>query len=157
MQVHLGDTPHNLTESDFEHLARKTEGFSGSDISVCVSSSYRSSQISWFDWHEFPLLGELSFFQVKDVLFEPIRKTRDAKFFRMTSKGMWIPCEPTKRRAVKITMQELDEQGFGSKVWTQRKFLIFFTTLSSLPTALALVLPLYLSLMNTESTHCREF
>lgn len=38
MQVHLGDTPHNLTESDFEMLARKTEGFSGSDISVCVSS-----------------------------------------------------------------------------------------------------------------------
>lgn len=38
-QVHLGDTPHNLTESDFEVLARKTEGFSGSDISVCVSMS----------------------------------------------------------------------------------------------------------------------
>lgn len=36
-QVHLGDTPHNLSESDFEHLARRTEGFSGSDISVCVS------------------------------------------------------------------------------------------------------------------------
>ena len=39
MQVHLGDTPHNLTDSDFEHLARKTEGFSGSDIYVCVSFS----------------------------------------------------------------------------------------------------------------------
>lgn len=38
LQVHLGDTPHNLTESDFESLARKTEGFSGSDISVCVST-----------------------------------------------------------------------------------------------------------------------
>jgi len=37
IQVHLGDTPHNLTESDFEVLARKTDGFSGSDISVCVS------------------------------------------------------------------------------------------------------------------------
>lgn len=36
-QVHLGDTPHNLTESDFDRLANKTEGFSGSDISVCVS------------------------------------------------------------------------------------------------------------------------
>lgn len=37
MQVHLGDTPHNLTESDFEFLGRKTEGFSGSDVAVCVS------------------------------------------------------------------------------------------------------------------------
>lgn len=36
-QVHLGDTPHNLTESDFEHLARRSDSFSGSDVSVCVS------------------------------------------------------------------------------------------------------------------------
>lgn len=35
--MHLGDTPHDLTESDFEILGHKTEGFSGSDISVCVS------------------------------------------------------------------------------------------------------------------------
>lgn len=35
--MHLGDTPHDLTESDFETLGYKTEGFSGSDISVCVS------------------------------------------------------------------------------------------------------------------------
>jgi vacuolar protein-sorting-associated protein 4 len=39
-QVHLGDTPHDLTERDFEKLARKTEGFSGSDISVCVSVKF---------------------------------------------------------------------------------------------------------------------
>ena len=48
-QVHLGDTPHNLTESDFEYLARKTEGFSGSDIAVCVSVITKGSwaQLSW--------------------------------------------------------------------------------------------------------------
>ncbi|GMN70081.1 hypothetical protein TIFTF001_039131 [Ficus carica] len=87
-KVHLGDTPHNLKESDFEYLAQKTEGFSGSDISVCV----------------------------KDVLFEPVRKTRDAKFFRKRSNGMWVPCKPTKRGAVEITLQELDAQGLGSKI-----------------------------------------
>ncbi|XVE68608.1 hypothetical protein DITRI_Ditri09bG0082100 [Diplodiscus trichospermus] len=38
-KVHLGDTPHNLTESDFDYLAHKTEGFSGSDISVCVGAT----------------------------------------------------------------------------------------------------------------------
>ncbi|KAK9126418.1 hypothetical protein Scep_015264 [Stephania cephalantha] len=65
-KVHLGDTPHNLTESDFEILARKTEGFSGSDISVCV----------------------------KDVLFEPVRKTQDAMFFIKTKNDMWVPCGP---------------------------------------------------------------
>lgn len=40
-QVHLGDTPHNLSESDFEHLARRTEGFSGSDVAVCVSLIFK--------------------------------------------------------------------------------------------------------------------
>ncbi|KAF2318328.1 hypothetical protein GH714_005270 [Hevea brasiliensis] len=86
-QVHLGDTPHNLTESDFEHLAQKTESFSGSDISICV----------------------------KDVLFEPVRKTRDAKYFMETSDGIWFPCEPTQQGAVKITLEELDAQGLASK------------------------------------------
>ncbi|EPS59126.1 hypothetical protein M569_15684 [Genlisea aurea] len=87
-KVHLGDTPNNLTESDFEQLARKTEGFSGSDISVCV----------------------------KDVLFEPVRKTQDAMFFIKTSNGMWMPCAPKQSGAVEITMQELAAQGLASKV-----------------------------------------
>ncbi|RDX91961.1 Protein SUPPRESSOR OF K(+) TRANSPORT GROWTH DEFECT 1, partial [Mucuna pruriens] len=87
-KVHLGDTPHNLTEKDFEELAQKTDGFSGSDIAVCV----------------------------KDSLFEPVRKTRDAKFFRKTSRGMWVPCEPTRRGAVNVSLEELDAQGLASKI-----------------------------------------
>ncbi|MBA0731566.1 hypothetical protein Golax_025717, partial [Gossypium laxum] len=71
-KVHLGDTPHNLTESDFENLARRTEGFSGSDVSVCV----------------------------KDVLFEPVRKTQDAMFFYKTPEDMWMPCGPRQPSAI---------------------------------------------------------
>ncbi|KAG0502509.1 hypothetical protein HPP92_002581, partial [Vanilla planifolia] len=87
-KVHLGDTPHNLTESDFEILARRTEGFSGSDISVCV----------------------------KDVLFEPVRKTQDAMFFVKTSDGMWVPCGPKSAGAIQITMQELASEGLAAKI-----------------------------------------
>ncbi|KAL3580889.1 hypothetical protein D5086_018724 [Populus alba] len=87
-KVHLGDTPHNLTESDFESLARRTEGFSGSDISVCV----------------------------KDVLFEPVRKTQDAMFFIHTSDDMWMPCGPKQPGAVQISMQELAAQGLAEKL-----------------------------------------
>ncbi|KAE9463372.1 hypothetical protein C3L33_04714, partial [Rhododendron williamsianum] len=87
-KVHLGDTPHNLTESDFEHLARKTEGFSGSDISVCV----------------------------KDVLFEPVRKTQDAMFFVKTPSDTWIPCGPKQPGAVQTTMQDLAAEGLASKI-----------------------------------------
>uniref|UniRef100_A0A2P2LQC0 Vacuolar protein sorting-associated protein VPS4 n=1 Tax=Rhizophora mucronata TaxID=61149 RepID=A0A2P2LQC0_RHIMU len=87
-KVHLGDTPHNLTESDFESLARRTEGFSGSDISVCV----------------------------KDVLFEPVRKTQDAMYFVKTPNGMWVPCGPKQAGAIQITMQELAAQGLAAKI-----------------------------------------
>ncbi|KAL8057812.1 hypothetical protein ABFX02_04G207800 [Erythranthe guttata] len=87
-KVHLGDTPHNLTEADFEALGQKTEGFSGSDVSVCV----------------------------KDVLFEPVRKTQDAMYFFKTSGGIWIPCGPKQQGAIQITMEELDAQGLASKI-----------------------------------------
>ncbi|KAL2331935.1 hypothetical protein Fmac_019516 [Flemingia macrophylla] len=87
-KVHLGDTPHNLTESDFEYLASRTEGFSGSDISVCV----------------------------KDVLFEPVRKTQDAMFFFKNPEGMWIPCGPKQKGAVQTTMQELAAKGLASQI-----------------------------------------
>ena len=53
-KVHLGDTPHALVEADFAALGARTEGFSGSDVAVAV----------------------------KDVLFEPVRKTQEATHFR---------------------------------------------------------------------------
>ncbi|KAL8029632.1 hypothetical protein ABFX02_14G237600 [Erythranthe guttata] len=88
-KVHLGDTPHNLTESDYVVLARKTEGFSGSDIAVCV----------------------------KDVLFEPVRKTQDAMFFIENSNGMWVPCGSKQYSgAVQISMLELAAQGLAAKI-----------------------------------------
>lgn len=35
-RLHLGDTPHNLTDENFEELSSMTEGCSGADISICV-------------------------------------------------------------------------------------------------------------------------
>ncbi|XP_009148083.1 protein SUPPRESSOR OF K(+) TRANSPORT GROWTH DEFECT 1 [Brassica rapa] len=87
-KVHLGDTPHNLNESDFEYLARKTQGFSGSDVAVCV----------------------------KDVLFEPVRKTQDAMFFFKSADGTWMPCGPKQSGAIQITMQDLAEKGLAEKI-----------------------------------------
>uniref|UniRef100_A0A9I9DNV4 Protein SUPPRESSOR OF K(+) TRANSPORT GROWTH DEFECT 1 n=2 Tax=Cucumis melo TaxID=3656 RepID=A0A9I9DNV4_CUCME len=87
-KVHLGDTPNNLTEGDFESLTLRTEGFSGSDISVCV----------------------------KDVLSQCVRNTRDAVFFHKTSDGMWETCGSKQPGAVEITMKELAAKGFASKI-----------------------------------------
>ncbi|XP_074565273.1 protein SUPPRESSOR OF K(+) TRANSPORT GROWTH DEFECT 1-like [Curcuma longa] len=87
-KVHLGDTPHNLSESDFEDLAHRTDGFSGSDIAVCV----------------------------KDVLFEPVRKAQDAMHFYKTSEGMWLPCGPRHPGAIQITLQDLAAKGLADKI-----------------------------------------
>uniref|UniRef100_A0A671RT66 vesicle-fusing ATPase n=1 Tax=Sinocyclocheilus anshuiensis TaxID=1608454 RepID=A0A671RT66_9TELE len=35
-RLHLGNTPHSLTETDLRQLARKTDGYSGADISIIV-------------------------------------------------------------------------------------------------------------------------
>lgn len=91
-KVHLGDTPSDLSEGDFEELARRTEGFSGSDISVCV----------------------------KDVLFEPVRKTQDAMHFQrvITKDGdeMLMPCGPRQHGAMQTTMQDLAAKGLAAQI-----------------------------------------
>ena len=57
--------------------------------------------------------------QVKDVLFEPVRKTQDAMFFIKTSDGMWMPCGPKQPGAVQTTMQDLAAKGLAAKVHTK--------------------------------------
>ena len=38
-QFHLKKTPHSLTQQDFETIAQKTEGFSGSDMANLVKDA----------------------------------------------------------------------------------------------------------------------
>lgn len=54
--------------------------------------------------------------QVKDVLFEPVRKAQDAMHFYNTSEGMWLPCGPRHPGAVQITLQDLAAKGLADKV-----------------------------------------
>lgn len=68
-----------------------------------------------FHWF-FVFLVWFWIWQVKDVLFEPVRKTQDAMFFYKNSDNMFIPCGPKQPGAVQITMQELAAQGLASQV-----------------------------------------
>lgn len=70
-KIHLGGTPHNLQESDFERLASASEGFSGSDIKTLVTA----------------------------VLMEPVRHGQRATHF-VASPGeegrvIYEPCDPS--------------------------------------------------------------
>lgn len=53
-RLHLGSTPHSLTDANIQELARKTEGYSGADISIIV----------------------------RDSLMQPVRKVQSATHFK---------------------------------------------------------------------------
>lgn len=53
-QIHLGNTPHKLTNDDFSVLGSKSEGYSGSDIAIVV----------------------------RDAIMQPVRMLQNATFFK---------------------------------------------------------------------------
>lgn len=53
-KLHLGTTPNSLTEADFITLGKKTDGYSGADISVIV----------------------------RDALMQPVRMVQSATHFK---------------------------------------------------------------------------
>eukprot|EP00240_Pyramimonas_obovata_P001567 CAMPEP_0118922068 /NCGR_PEP_ID=MMETSP1169-20130426/1128_1 /TAXON_ID=36882 /ORGANISM="Pyramimonas obovata, Strain CCMP722" /LENGTH=436 /DNA_ID=CAMNT_0006862887 /DNA_START=116 /DNA_END=1426 /DNA_ORIENTATION=+ len=91
-KVHLGDTPSSLTEEDYRYLGAKTAGFSGSDVATMV----------------------------KDVLFEPVRKTQEATHFKVVKgvdgKDTIEPCSPGDPEAFAATLEDLDAKGLATKV-----------------------------------------
>lgn len=91
-KVHLGDTPNCLTQADFDQLGQRTEGFSGSDVSVVV----------------------------KDVLMQPIRLLREATHFRPATgpdgTQVWEPCPPNAPGAKEVTLQWFAEKNMADKV-----------------------------------------
>ena len=87
--INLGNTPHELSSSDFKELASMTPGFSGSDMSVLV----------------------------RDAIMEPVRKCQDATHFKLVSgmntKGqmrsdMLTPCSPGLAGAQRMDLMDVD-------------------------------------------------
>lgn len=91
-KVHLGDTPQNLSEADFQALAAKTEGFSGSDIAVIV----------------------------KDVLMQPIRLLKEATHYKSVTgpdgQPSYLPCSPSEPGAKEMTLQYFAENNLADRV-----------------------------------------
>lgn len=56
-KLHLGSTQNSLTEADFRELGKKTDGYSGADISIIV----------------------------RDALMQPVRKVQSATHFKKVS------------------------------------------------------------------------
>ncbi|XP_049444568.1 vacuolar protein sorting-associated protein 4B-like [Epinephelus fuscoguttatus] len=85
-KLHLGSTPNELTEADFITLGKKTEGYSGADISIIV----------------------------RDALMQPVRKVQSATHFKKVRGSLWnnpdvvvddllTPCLPGEPNAIEMT------------------------------------------------------
>ncbi|XP_003743309.1 vacuolar protein sorting-associated protein 4B [Galendromus occidentalis] len=84
-KLHIGNTPHTLTEKDFKTLGEISEGYSGADISVVV----------------------------RDSLMQPVRKVQSATHFKKVSgpsrddptktvHDLLMPCSPGDRGAMEM-------------------------------------------------------
>lgn len=89
IHIHLGDTANTLQPHEFKVLAQRTEGFSGSDLSIMV----------------------------RDALMEPVRRLQQATHFRrmrgVDPQGrmvddLWEPCSPGAQGAEKKTLMDVE-------------------------------------------------
>jgi len=89
--LHLGTTPHSLTEQDLRELGCRTEGYSGADISVVV----------------------------RDALMQPVRKVQTATHFRRVRgpsradpnvivDDLLTPCSPGAPGAIEMNWMNVD-------------------------------------------------
>ncbi|KAG9469832.1 hypothetical protein GDO78_019544 [Eleutherodactylus coqui] len=94
-RLHLGTTPHSLSDADFRELGKRTNGYSGADISIIV----------------------------RDALMQPVRKVQSATHFKKV-KGkspldpdvicddLLTPCSPGDPNAIEMTWMDVP----GSKL-----------------------------------------
>ncbi|KAK0140354.1 Vacuolar protein sorting-associated protein 4A [Merluccius polli] len=89
-RLHLGNTPHSLNEPDLRQLARKTDGYSGADISIIV----------------------------RDALMQPVRKVQSATHFKkvhgpsrsnnqLMVDDLLTPCSPGDPAAIELTWMDV--------------------------------------------------
>ncbi|KFM67153.1 Vacuolar protein sorting-associated protein 4B, partial [Stegodyphus mimosarum] len=85
-KLSIGNTPNSLTEENIKELAKKTDGYSGADISVLV----------------------------RDSLMQPVRKVQTATHFKRVTgpsrsdpniivDDLWTPCSPGDPNGVEMT------------------------------------------------------
>lgn len=101
-EVHLGDTPSDLTEEGFQFLAEHSEGFSGSDISVVV----------------------------RDALMEPVRFLPEATHFKKvrdvqqgTPTILYDACSPGDPKAERMDLMNVPQGKLLSPPVTLRDFI----------------------------------
>jgi len=103
VKLNLGTTENDLTELDFDELAVKTEGYSGSDI-------YTLTQ---------------------DAIYEPLRKCQHAKFFMKRGEN-FLPCSPSDPGSFPMTLLEIpDPEKLLTPPVTMEDYMIAFSKIKA--------------------------
>lgn len=76
-KLHLGNTPHSITEEEFRELGKRTDGYSGADIQIVV----------------------------RDALMQPVRKVQTATHFRRVSGTLIFTCTDSARESNTVLLQ----------------------------------------------------
>lgn len=101
-KIHLGNTPHNLTEQDFTELGTATEGYSGSDIGILV----------------------------RDAIMQPVRTLQNAEFFKWImveeeGQGMvkrLTPCSPGDQEGQEMSLMSVKPEELQVPVVSRHDF-----------------------------------
>jgi len=105
-KIHLGNTPTQLSEEDLKELAKRTDGYSGADISMVV----------------------------RDALMQPVRKLQTATHFKKVRgpspmdpnvivDDLWTPCSPGDEAAVEMTWNDVEGDKLLESPVTMRDFI----------------------------------
>lgn len=78
-RIHFGKEAHTLTDEDFDYLAKKTEGYSGSDISGMVNQA----------------------------LLSPLQKMQKADYFYIGRDSKYHPCSADSMGAIKLSLFDI--------------------------------------------------
>lgn len=106
VQIHLGNTPHVLTQEQMKELGKKTEYYSGSDISVVV----------------------------RDAMMQPVRAVQLATHFKRVSgpspsdpkiivNDLLTPCSPGDPDAIEMSWTDVEGSKLKEPVITYNDFL----------------------------------
>uniref|UniRef100_U5EVN4 vesicle-fusing ATPase n=1 Tax=Corethrella appendiculata TaxID=1370023 RepID=U5EVN4_9DIPT len=106
-KIHLGNTTHCLTEENLRELSKKSDGYSGSDISIVV----------------------------RDALMEPVRKVQAATHFKQVSgpspldknticHDLLTPCSPGDPQAIEMSLMDVQSDKLLEPPVTMRDMLV---------------------------------
>lgn len=101
-KIHIGNTPHNLTEQDFAELGKATGGYSGADIGILV----------------------------RDAIMQPVRTLQNAEFFKWVmveeeGQGMvkrLTPCSPGDREGQEMSLMSVQPEELHVPVVSRHDF-----------------------------------